>query len=174
MADRNNGSRHQDSIQEFLEAWRRERPELDAWPLGILGRVQRLSSGLVRRSEKMLEPMGLTWEAFSLIVTLRRSGPPFELRPTDIYRQSLLSSGAVTNRIDRVEKMGLVVRVPDPEDRRSIIVRLTPAGQKLADQAIEAQFEVMVAALGRLSKREREDLTRLLAKALLSLEETAP
>ncbi|MBI3434931.1 MAG: MarR family transcriptional regulator [Proteobacteria bacterium] len=167
-----NGSRSRDSIQEFINAWRRERPDLDAWPLGILGRVQRLAAALVRRSEKKLAPMGLTWEAFSLIVTLRRTGPPFQLRPTDIYKQSLLSSGAVTNRIDRVEKMGLVKRVPDPEDRRSLMVRLTPAGRKLADQAIAAQFETLIAGLSGLAKKEREELARLLAKALISLEKS--
>src|SRR4051812_20415205 len=82
-----------DSVERMLYQWRRERPELDASPLGIQGRVLRLSAHLSRRIEEWLGPLGLSWEAFSLIVTLRRSGKPYEMRPTDILRESLLTSG---------------------------------------------------------------------------------
>lgn len=159
-----------DSIQAFIDAWQRERPDLDPWPLGIFGRTQRVTAHFIRVSEQILLPIGLSWEAFSLIVTLRRSGSPFELKPTDIYKDSLLSSGAVTNRVDRVEKLGLVKRLADPTDRRGIIVRLTPAGKKLADRAIELQFAMLGQKLARLSRRERLDLSNLLAKTLRSLE----
>src|SRR6188768_1549710 len=107
-----------DSVERMLDEWRRERPELNASPLGIQGRVVRLSGHLLRRVDEWLGPLGLSWEAFSLIVTLRRSGKPYKMRPTDILRESLLTSGAITNRIDRVAEMGLVKRYPDPDDRR--------------------------------------------------------
>ena len=95
-------SSNMDSVERLLAEWRREAPGLTVWPLGILARVLRLSQLLVRRSEGWLRPFDLTWESFSVIVTLRRAGKPFALRPTDLYRESLLSSAAVTSRASRV------------------------------------------------------------------------
>jgi DNA-binding MarR family transcriptional regulator len=115
--------------------------------------------------------MGLTWESFSLILALRRSGRPFQLRPTDIYRESLLTSGAVTNRIDRVEKLGYVQRIADPRDRRGVIIRLTPSGRSLADRAIELHFRKLEDIFGCLSKAESRQLTVLLAKLLANVEQ---
>jgi hypothetical protein len=80
-----------DSIDILVDEWRRERPDLDASPVAILGRLNRISARLQRRVEAWLLPLGLTWESFSVILTLRRSGPPFALRPTDLYRESLLT-----------------------------------------------------------------------------------
>jgi DNA-binding MarR family transcriptional regulator len=159
-----------DTIGEFIKAWRRERPDLDPFPLGILGRVQRISARLVSATEELLEPMQIGWEAFSLIVSLRRAGKPYAMRPTDIYRQSLITSGAATNRIDRVSKLGLVRRVPDPSDRRGIIVELTPSGKTLADRAIDLQFAMLDERLSALTRSERVQLSALLSKLLFSLE----
>ena len=161
-----------DTIGEFIKAWRRERPDLDPSPLGILGRVQRISARLIRATEDLLQPVQIGWEAFSLIVSLRRAGKPYAMRPTDIYRQSLITSGAVTNRIDRVSKLGLVRRVPDPNDRRGILVELTPAGKALADRVIDMQFAMLEERLSVLSRSERAQLSTLLAKLLFSLEAT--
>jgi DNA-binding MarR family transcriptional regulator len=160
-----------DSVQRLLAGWRRERPDLDPSPVGIQGRIIRLSAHLLRQSENWLGPLGLTWEAFSVIVTLRRSGPPYELRPTDLLQESLLTSGAITNRIDRVEQLGLVERRSDPGDRRSCVVRLTPAGKKLADKAIAAHFKAVDQLLGFLNHGERTSLAALLSKLLGSMEE---
>lgn len=162
----------QDSIDQFMRAWKVERPDLDAWPLGILGRIQRLSTQLQRIAvEQWLAPMGLTWESFSLILALRRSGKPFQLRPTDIYRESLLTSGAITNRIDRVEKLGLVKRISDPRDRRGVIIRLTPAGRALADRAVELHFERLEGIFACLTRAEGRQLAALLSKLLISVEQ---
>ena len=114
--------------------------------------------------------MKIGWEAFSLIVSLRRAGEPYAMRPTDIYRQSLITSGAATNRIDRVSKLGLVRRVPDPSDRRGIIVELTPTGKTLADRAIDLQFAMLDERLSALTRSERAQLSALLSKLLFSLE----
>ncbi|WP_170181850.1 MarR family winged helix-turn-helix transcriptional regulator [Phreatobacter stygius] len=160
-----------DSVQALVDGWERQRPDLAPWPLEIFGRLQRISAQLLRSSEALIAPLDLTWEAFSLIVTLRRSGPPFELRPTDILRDSLLSSGAVTNRIDKVERLGLVERVPDAGDRRSLVVRLTPKGRLVADEAIARQFGGLAEILSALADDEREQLIRLLAKLLGALEQ---
>lgn len=159
-----------DTIARFIEDWRRERPDIDPRPLGILGRAQRLSARLIRASEELLEPMQLTWEAFSLIVSLRRAGKPYAMRPTDIYRQSLITSGAVTNRVDRVVELGLARRVPDTADRRGIVVQLTAAGKALADRAIAMQFTMLAKQLSVLTYSEQAQLTALLGKLLFSLE----
>jgi DNA-binding MarR family transcriptional regulator len=164
--------RSTDSIQVFLTQWKKERPDLDPWPIGILGRTQRISARLQARASRWLAPLGLTWESFSLLVTLRRSGEPFELRPTDIYRESLLSSGAITNRIDRVEKKGWVKRYDSPDDRRGVIVRLTSAGRALADRAIEIHLKELSAQFAKISKKDRQALLDALANLLRILEET--
>src|SRR5262245_23175523 len=161
--------READSIELFMAQWRTERPDLDPWPVGILGRTQRISALLQARAAKWLAPLGLTWESFSLLVALRRSGPPYALRPTDIYRESLLTSGAITNRIDRVEKNGWVKRHDSPDDRRGVIVRLTPAGRAVADRAIEVHLRELAAQLARISKKERQALLAGLGKLLHTL-----
>ena len=162
---------HRDSVARLLSEWKQQLPDLDPSPVGIQGRIVRLSAHLLRQSDNWLRPLDLSWEAFSLIVTLRRSGKPFELRPTDILRESLLTSGAITNRIDRVEQMGLVERCPDKEDRRSYVIRLTLAGKKLADKAIAQHFSAIDDLLGDLSSTERMQLAGLLSKLLGSLED---
>lgn len=159
-----------DSIEGLLAEWKRERPDLDPSPFGIYGRIWRLSTTLLGDAEQWLKPVGLTFESFSLIVTLRRSGPPYELNPTALYRESLLSSGAITNRIDRVEREGLVKRLPDPNDRRGTIVRLTAKGRSLADRSIKLHFEALTETLSALNRAERDQLAALLSKLLLSAE----
>ncbi|HET7850701.1 MAG TPA: MarR family transcriptional regulator [Pseudolabrys sp.] len=167
------GGQSADSIDHFLRQWRAARPDLDPEAFGVFGRIHRLSGHLVRRTEQLLGELGLGWESFSLIVTLRRAGPPFALRPTDLLHESLLSSGAVTNRIDRVERLGLVRRAPDPNDRRGVIVKLTPAGRLLADRAIKRHFQAMDDMLSFFPSAERRTLARLLGKLLTSMEHSA-
>jgi len=162
-----------DLINAFVENWRRECPELDASPLGVFGRISRLSSHFTRRCEQWLAPLGLNWETFSVIVTLRRCGKPFELKPGDLLNVSLLTSGAITNRIDRVEEMGLLTRLPDANDRRGVIVRLTPKGVRLAEEAIAVHFRELRKLLDPLTGRERDQLAKLLMKLLLGFEDGA-
>jgi DNA-binding MarR family transcriptional regulator len=163
--------RYRDSIEDFVTQWKKQRPDIDPWPLGILGRTQRITAHLQARAAKWLAPLELTWESFSLLMALRRAGAPYELRPTDIYKESLLSSGAVTNRIDMVEKKGWVKRLANPEDRRGTIVRLTPAGQAVADKAAKLHFAELAKQLSKISKKERDALLDLLSKLLHSLED---
>ena len=159
-----------DSVDALVAEWRRERPDLDPSPVAILGRLHRISARLQRRIEGWLEPLDLTWESFSLIVTLRRSGAPFALRPTDLYRESLLTSGAITNRIDRVEQQGLVRRRQDPSDGRAMVVQLTAAGRRLADKAAEIHFRALAETFGSLSRRDCAELNAALAKLMAVLE----
>jgi len=159
-----------DSIDILVDEWRRERPDLDASPVATLGRLNRISARLQRRVEAWLLPLGLTWESFSVILTLRRSGPPFALRPTDLYRESLLTSGAMTNRIAQVEKRGLVRRRRDPHDGRVAVVQLTERGRQLADRATTIHFRALAETLGGLSGRDRDQLDAALTKLLAVLE----
>jgi DNA-binding MarR family transcriptional regulator len=164
-------SRPRDSVEHLLTEWQRERPDLDPSPIGIQGRIARLSAHLLRQIDGWLAPLDLGWESFSLILTLRRSGKPYELRPGDLLRESLLTSGAITNRIDRVEQKGLIERRPDASDRRSYIIRLTPAGRRLADRAIATHLAATDTLLDALSAAERVQLAALLSKLLGSLED---
>lgn len=164
-------SKKNDSVSSMIDDWHLARPDLDPSPLEILARVNRLSTMLIKRSERWLEPLGLTWESFSLIVTLRRVGAPYELRPGELLAVSLLTSGAITNRIDRVEQQGLVERLRDPNDRRGVVVRLTPAGRKLADQSIALHFEQLQPLMSTLNKTEFKTASTLLEKLLVGLEE---
>lgn len=170
MSSQSPSSDGTDSIAEFIAGWRAERPDLDPSPLGIMGRTQRVTAHLMRHSDTWLAPLGLTWETFSVIASLRRAGDPFQMNPTELQRMSLLTSGAMTNRIDRVEALGLVDRLPDPVDGRGVIVRLTPKGRALADRAIAAHFDGLAGVLGVLPATERRELGRLLGKLLLALE----
>ena len=159
-----------DSVARLVTEWKRERPDLDVSPIEIQGRIMRLAAHLQRRAENRLAALALTWDAFSLIVTLRRRGKPYELRPTDLLKESLLTSGAITNRIDKVERMGLVQRVHGSPDRRSTTIRLTPAGKKLADKAIAAHFDNMRSILADVSANDRERLADLLSRILAGFE----
>jgi DNA-binding MarR family transcriptional regulator len=167
-----------DSIATFMAQWRAEKPGLDVSPLGVLGRIQRLSIYFRDRAEEWLKPMDLTWESFSILAALRRSGKPYELRPTDMYREALLSSGAITNRIDGVERKGWVERRPDTVDRRVTIVRLTPAGKTVIDKALDMHFRELAKLLGGMTRGDRDDLGTLLGKLLATFEsepaETGP
>lgn len=159
-----------DSIDLFMQQWRRERPDIDTDSFGVLGRIHRILGYFDRRANGWLAQFGLTWETFSLIVTLRRAGKPYALRPTDLLQESLLSSGAMTNRIDRVEQIGLVRRVPDPTDRRGVVVQLTPRGRTLADRAVKIHFEEMSRLLTGLTASERRTMAGLLRTLLVSFE----
>ena len=159
-----------DPIDHFLSEWRRERPDVDSSSFGVFGRIYWINGLFQRAADKWLGEMGLTWELFSLIVTLRRSGRPCALRPHELLAESLLTSGAMTNRIDRVERMGLVRRAPDPRDRRGVIVKLTPAGYALANRAIKRHFAAMDELLAGLRSIERREIGCLLSQLLVSIE----
>lgn len=162
--------RREDSVTHLVEDWIRERPDFDPLPIAVFARIHRLSSHLNQHTRGWLEAEGLTWEAFSLIVTLRRQGPPYALRPTEILRESLLTSGAVTNRIDRVEAMGLVERRPALEDGRAIFVRLTDEGLRKANHAISIHVAQLERLFGPVAADDLRLLDGLLAQILATVE----
>jgi DNA-binding MarR family transcriptional regulator len=162
MADR-------DHVDTVLEQWRRERPELDSSPVAVVGRVSRLSRELEERLEPVYEAHGLDGGLFDLLATLRRQGPPFRLCPRDLADAVMLSSSGTTKRLDRLEDAGLIVRKPDPADRRSVLVELTPAGRRLIDAAYPEHMANEDELLSPLTKAERRQLAALLRKLTLGL-----
>jgi DNA-binding MarR family transcriptional regulator len=160
-----------DHVDEIVAQWRRERPDLDTAALAILGRLFRaahLADGaLARGLAGHHQPPG--W--FDLLAALRRAGAPFELTPTQLMRTTLLSSGGMTKRLDRLAEVGLVERRPDPDDRRGTRVRLTQKGKGAIDAAIGVLVSNENRLLHDLTPAERRSLDRSLRRLLAALEE---
>jgi len=154
----------------MLEQWRRERPDLDLSPLGVIGRISRVARHFELSIEERLANYGLNMPAFYVLAALRRSGHPYQLSPTKLYNSLLISSGAMTNRIDRLEAAGLVRRVPDPSDGRAVLVGLTLKGRRLIDFAIQGHNENERSLLSRLTAQEADELAALLRRLLMSAE----
>lgn len=159
----------QDYVDRILEQWARERPDLDVSPIGVIGRVSRLSRVLEQVIEETFASLGLFKGGFDVLAALRRSGPPYRLSPTALHNSLLISSGAMTNRIDRLEERGLVSRGPVPNDRRAIFVGLTPKGKELVDRVTTALAAHEHELLRSMNDGERQELARLLRKVLISL-----
>jgi DNA-binding MarR family transcriptional regulator len=163
----------QDRIDRILAQWNRERPDLDTSAMGLVGRIQRAAAALRPRLDDTHGLSGLAGESFDVLASLRRSGRPYQLSPTQLYREMMLTSGAMTNRIDRLEEAGLVLRRPDPQDRRGTLVRLTAKGKALIDAASIQHVANEERLLAALSAREQLQLGELLRKLLLSLGDAA-
>ncbi len=159
-----------DRIDEILEQWQRESPQLDVSALAVTGRVMRIARLLEKHRETVLAEYGLNVWSFDVLATLRRQGSPYQLKPTDLYGLLMLSSGAMTNRIDRLEEDGVVVRLRDPDDRRSVIVQLTPKGIELMDTVMPVLFEKEKQFLEQFTKTETQTFTKLLRRFLLSFD----
>lgn len=158
-----------DIIDELAAAWRAARPALDPSHLAVLGRVSRIEAQLRRRVEAWLAPHGLSWDTFDLLATLLRA-PGHAMRPGELSRLCLLSSGAMTKRVDRLVAAGLATRTPDPDDRRAQRVRLTRAGVSLAERVVPIHFAAAREVLGVLTPAEQSTFARLARKLLRSLE----
>ena len=153
-----------DEVDRIVAAWRRERPDLDVGPLEVLSRVSRLSRHLDRDRAAAFTGHGLEpWE-FDVLAALRRSGPPYQLSPGALLAETLVTSGTMTNRIDRLEGRGLVVRLRDPDDGRGVLVRITEPGLALVDTALAALLEREHALLADLSPTDRAALATLLRR----------
>lgn len=159
-----------DKIDAIVAQWQRERPDIETDAMAAIGRIQRAAAELRPRLDRTHGRFGLTGESFDVLASLRRSGAPYELTPTQLYTQLMLSSGAVTNRIDRLEADGFVERRPDPDDRRGVRVRLTSRGKQLIDRAVGEHVTNETQLLAALNDKERAQLSTLLRKLLVSFE----
>lgn len=157
-----------DEIDRLIAEWKRVRPDLDVSPAQTLTRITRLALLQAVSFTPVFARYGLTWGEYLVLAALRRSGPPFRMTPTTLFSSLLLSSGAMTNRLDRLEAMELVRRLPDPNDRRGRLVELTTKARRLVDRAVVDHLANEELLIARLSRPERTRLAALLRKLLLS------
>jgi DNA-binding MarR family transcriptional regulator len=157
----------EDEVDRLVAAWRVERPDLDVEPLHVLSRVSRLARHLDRARRAVftaheVEP----WE-FDVLTALRRAGEPYQLSPGQLLRATLVTSGTMTNRIDRLQAAGLVQRHPDPQDKRGVLVQLTAAGRTRVDAALTDLLDREHELLSGLNATQRDNLTVLLRSLLI-------
>jgi DNA-binding MarR family transcriptional regulator len=159
-----------DAVDQILAQWKRERPDLDASPMGVIGRLSRIAQYIDHAIQIELAALGVTPGEFDVLATLRRAGAPYQLNPTTLYQTLMLSSGAMTNRLDRLERAGYVKRLPDPQDRRGTLVQLTDSGVQFINHAIEVHVRHEQRLISTLSVEEREQLSSIFRHWLLSYE----
>ncbi|MCK0113889.1 MarR family transcriptional regulator [Ornithinimicrobium sp. F0845] len=166
MADRTT-----DEVDRIVAAWQRERPDLDVSPLEILSRVSRLARHLDLARRHAFDQWGLVAWEFDVLSALRRSGEPYELSAGELVRQTLVTSGTMTNRIDRLVSRGMVSRAHSTSDRRTVLISLTATGREAVDGALADLVADERSLLAGLSGRERDVLTDLLRRLVVPFEE---
>jgi DNA-binding MarR family transcriptional regulator len=159
-----------DHVDRMVAAWARVAPDLDVEPLEVAGRLLRSAAYLGRAIDEALRPLGLSFGDFDVINTLRRRGEPAGTNPKALAASALITSGAMTSRLDRLERAGLVERNPDPADRRAILVRLTPAGEERAIRALTVVLAADRRFLDPLDPADRGVVAAALKRLLLRAE----
>lgn len=162
-----------DVVDQIVDQWGRARPDIDASPMGVLGRLSRLSRLAEREQQKLFSRLGLQPGEFDLLATLRRASPPEGMTAGALAAAAMKTSGAITNRIDRLLAKDLVTRDIDPSNRRSILIGLSPTGKRLIDQAVVAHLDNERRILAALGADRQAALADLLRELLLSLGDTA-
>jgi DNA-binding MarR family transcriptional regulator len=157
-----------DAVDRIIGQWNDVRPDVDVAPIAVVGRVSRLSRLVDRRLAESFARHGLENWMYDVLATLRRTGEPYELTAGDLVRQTMVTTGAITNRIDRLEQKGLVERART-SDRRKVLVRLTSRGRGLVDEVVLPHLATEREILAPLTARQQEDLARLLRTVLLGL-----
>lgn len=158
-----------DRVDSILKQWASERPDLDASPIGIFGRISRIDRLFEQSMAEFLRPHGLTLGLFDVLAALRRSGEPFQAKPSDLAAMTMLTSGGMTGRLDHLEKLNLVSRVPDPDDRRVMMAELSPQGRELIDRLMGQHLERERARLEWLRDGESAEFAGYLRKLEASL-----
>ena len=158
-----------DLIDSLISEWKEERPELDTSAMEVVGRILKLSKILEKRASKSLSNYNIHYTDLDVLATVRRSGKPYELTPSQLMKSVLITSGAMTALLNRLTKLKLIYRSPDPKDGRIKLVGLTKKGYKLIDKAIETRFLEASDSMKTLNKIENRELSALLKKLLKSL-----
>lgn len=162
-----------DEVDRIVAAWGRERPDLDTAPLEVLSRVTRLARHLDLARRGAFARHGLETWAFDVLSALRRAGAPYRLSPGALLTQTLVTSGTMTNRIDRLVEHGLVRREPSPEDHRGVLVELTPTGLEQVDTALADLLESERRLLRDLPDEDRQTLANLLRVLVAPFDEAS-
>lgn len=159
-----------DEVDAIEQAWRRERPDLDASSIAINTRIWRIARLLDRQRERVLRDVGSDGATLDLLATLRRAGAPYELTPHEVAARTLVTSGGVSQRLAKAERAGLVRRRPSPDDGRSVIVGLTGSGLDMVDRIVEHLFEVEGRSLASLGSTRHAAVVAVLRDVLDELE----
>ncbi len=159
-----------DAVDAILGQWNKERPDLDVSVMGPIGRLKRCAALLQKRLDETFAEFGISGWEFDVLATLRRSGEPYCLAPTELFSALMVASGTMTNRLQRLEASGFIERHPNPADGRSLLVQLTASGRVLIDAAVEAHLENERAILAPLTTTELKSLDDRLARLLGALE----
>ncbi|SFP85706.1 MarR family winged helix-turn-helix transcriptional regulator [Pseudomonas borbori] len=162
--------RPSDAVDAILQQWQRERPDLDASPMAVIGRIGRCSALLRRELEQVFSHFGLSAWEFDVLATLRRSGDPYCLAPTALFSALMITSGTMTRQLQQLQAAGWVSRTPNPSDARSLLVQLSPAGLELIDRALSAHVDNEARLLAPLPAATRLQLAEGLSALLAILE----
>ncbi|RIJ60573.1 MarR family winged helix-turn-helix transcriptional regulator [Clavibacter phaseoli] len=153
-----------DHVDRILEQWRTERPDLDPSPMAVLGRLSRAAAAIASELESTFAEHRIDASTFDVLATLRRQGAPYRLSPASLAQESMITTSAVAQRLNRLEALGLVTRLPRPEDGRGKLVELTPAGRELVDRVLPDHLATEEAVLDPLDAAERRTLAELLGR----------
>ena len=162
--------KQRDIVDGLVQQWHRERPDVDTRAMAVFARVYRLARLAGEQVEAVYGRFGIGRPEFDVLATLRRAGAPYELSPGALASSMLLSTGGTTARLDRLEAAGLVRRAPDPNDRRGVLVRLTPRGRTIVDEALDVGLACQQDMLAPLSASKQVQLGNLLRDVLAPLE----
>lgn len=162
-----------DAVDRIVADWGRVRPELDVWPTHVIGRLKRMGRRLDREMKEFFARHGLEYGEFDVLTTLRRSGGPVGLTAGDLIKATMVTSGAITNRIDRMAAKDLVRRTPDATDRRTIRVQLTDHGREVVDEIMPLHVDNEIRLLAGMSRAELDQLGDLLRRLAESLDDTS-
>jgi len=157
-----------DAVDQILAQWARERPDLDCAPMGIIGRITQLQREVYLAQRTTFARYGLDAPSFDVLAALRRAGHPYQLTPTALMRTALVTSGAITQRLDRLEEKGLITRERSEADGRAVVVTLTAAGRAALDAALPDHLETERTLLDGLSETDRQQLAGLLRRLLVA------
>ncbi|SOB81508.1 MarR family winged helix-turn-helix transcriptional regulator [Streptomyces sp. 1331.2] len=172
--ERHDTVEQRDTVDDIVEQWTRTRPDLDVEVIALIGRMRRLGMRVDNALREYFTSCGLDSSEFDVLATLRRSGEPYELNARALLKSAMVTSGAITNRVDRLSAKGLVERNPSPTDRRAVLIRLTPAGKELIDAALDGHVRNEQRILAPLDRDERAQLDALLRKLLIAHGDTEP
>ena len=170
MDDHDHNQPQPDAVDLILAQWKRERPDLDCSPMGPIGRLKRCAALLEQRLELAFAEFELSLWEFDMLATLRRSGAPYKLTPTEMFSALMVTSGTMTHRLKRLESRGFITRQVNAEDARSMLVQLSDDGLALIDRVVEKHVENERQILSSLSAEKLSELDRHLADLLRSLD----
>ncbi len=159
-----------DKVDNIIKQWNKERPDLNVNSMELIGRIKKVNGHLVKEMDKTFAAHDLNHASFDVLATLRRSGKPYALSPNELLSTMMITSGTMTNRIDRLVKAGLVDRIANPNDGRGFIISLTKAGFSLIDKTVSAHATTQTKLTSGLLDKEQKQLNELLSKFLRSFE----